>query len=622
MVGGYWGRILEIDLTSGAIQQTGLPPQDILRRYIGGYGLGLWMLYQRCGPGVSALHPDNPMIFLCGPLVGTRAPAPNNLTLTFKNASTGFTAGRSHTHGFFGPNLRWAGYDGIIVTGRSDRPVYLWVTEDTAELRDASRLWGKDTHDTEDLIKEETGQPRASVAAIGPAGENLCAGALIGNDKNHSFSHGGTGTVMGSKRLKAIAVYGRPKPIPVANKKLAETIGKKWRSSVDYGPASPAAIMKNGGVPRANYVGIKSRYGLCAKNMLTTVLDGFGDGMSDQTIRPRPCYGCSIACSYDVEIGYGPHKGYVATLSGGGEGIEGSAAMVGVSDAGWAFYLTDLYDRLGLESSMVGCAISMAFEAFEKGLLTTKDTDGLELRWGDVDVVEKLIRKYAARDGFGDVLAHGPKKAAEIIGGDASHFAVHVKGSGMNLHDWRRGWGVLLGQIVGTGSGWPAPGADITRPDPDAGYADRQPPQDPTVKPEEVRRTGIVKFAHDCTGVCWLNTWGHQEGTRFTAEMLSAVTGWDLDREELLVLGERIVSLERAFNVRHGLTPEHDYDVPERLTEGQRDGPLAGNPLKPYLNGMISEYYRLMGWDEGTGRPWPTTLSRLGLDFAVKDLWG
>ena len=621
MKGGYVGKILEVDLSNGKIVVNELASESILRKYLGGFGLGIWLLYQRCPPGVAALDAESPMIFLNGPLVGTHAPAPNNLTLTFKNVSTGFTVGRSHTHGFFGPNLRWAGYDGLIVTGRAEKPVYLWINEGKTEIRDAAKIWGRDTHETEDVVKEEIRQWQASVAAIGPAGENMCAGALIENDKNHSMAHGGTGTLMGSKRLKAIAVYGRRKSMPIANEELEEEVGKRWRSSVDFGPTSCAAIMKNGGVARGNYVGIKSRYGICAKNMLTTTLDGFGDGMSDQKITPRPCYGCSIACSYDVEIIDGPHKGYVASLSGGGEGMEGSASMVGISDTGWTFYLTDLYDRLGLESSEVGCTISMAFEAYQRGLITKEDTDGLELKWGNTEAVEKLVRKYAAREGFGDILARGPKAAAETIGGDAPDFAVHIKGSGMNLHDWRRGWGVLLGQIVGGGAGWPAPGADVTRPDPDSGYPERQSPLNPSIKPEEVRRTGITKYAHDSTGVCWLNTWGHPEGTKLAAEMISAVTDWDFTREELLDCGERVLNLERAFNLRHGLTPQDDYNVSRRIVEGQSDGPFAGIPIEPHLIGMINEYYRLMGWDEKTGKPWRSTLRRLDLDEVAKDLW-
>ena len=230
---GYMGKILEVDLSTGKITESELPPEDILRKYLGGFGLGLWMLYQKCPPGVAALDAENPMILLNGPLVNTHAPAPNNLTMTFKNPSTGFTAGRSHTHGFFGPNLRWAGYDGLIITGKSEKPVYLWINEGKTEIRDAAKIWGKDTHETEDLVKEEIGQPRASVATIGPAGENLCAGALIENDKNHSMAHGSTGTLMGSKKLKAIAVYGKRKPIPIADKAKEEEIGKPLRSTLN-----------------------------------------------------------------------------------------------------------------------------------------------------------------------------------------------------------------------------------------------------------------------------------------------------------------------------------------------------------------------------------------------------
>ena len=192
----------------------------------------------------------------------------------------------------------------------------------------------------------------------------------------------------------------------------------------------------------------------------------------------------------------------------------------------------------------------------------------------------------------------------------------------MNLHDWRRGFGVLLGQIVGPGSGWPAPGADLTRPDPDSGYPERTPAGSPGGKPLEVRRTGITKYALASTGVCWFSTWGNPHGVELSAEMISAVTGWDFTRDELVQFGERMLNFERAFNVRHGLTPEDDYNVSPRLTEGQKDGPFAGHPLKPYLRGMINEYYRLMEWDEKTGKPWKNTLKRVGLDELTKDLWG
>jgi len=621
MLGGYMGKILEVDLSTGRISENGLPSEETLRKYLGCFGLGLHWLYDRCPPGTSALDPENPLIFLTGPLTATDAPAATNLTLVTKNPDTEFTAGRSHTHGFFGTNLRFAGYDGLIVTGKSEKPVFLWIHDGKAEIRDAEKFWGRDTHETEDLIKSELGEPKASVAAIGPAGENLCAGALIENDYNHSMAHGGLGVVMGSKKLKAIAVHGNKK-VPVANKDLAREVAKRWRESLDYGPESPWSRLGRGGVPRGDYKGIKSIYGLCVRNLQTTILEGYGDGWSKQKITPKPCYRCPIGCSYDLEILEGPRKGYVASLCGGGENVEGASSILGISDLGDVFYLTDLYDRLGIESSTVGCTLSMAFEAYQRGLITTEDTDGLELKWGDAEVVEKMVRKYVARDGFGDILARGPKAAAEIIGGDAPSFAVHIKGSGMNLHDWRRGWGALLGQVVGYGSGWPAPGADLTRPDPDSGYPERTPGLEPRGKPLEVRKTGITKFANDSIGTCWFSTWGHPQGLELATTMLSAVTGWDFTREEILEFGERMLNYERVFAVRHGLTPEDDYSVSKRLIEGQQDGPFAGRPIAPYLRGMVNEYYRLMGWDEKTGKPWKSTLKRVNLEEIIQDIWG
>ncbi|MFC1873554.1 aldehyde ferredoxin oxidoreductase family protein [Chloroflexota bacterium] len=621
MVSGYMGKLLRVDLSSGKISEEQLPDESVLRKYIGCYGLGLKLLYDLLLPGTSAHDAENPMIFLTGPLTGTRAPGATNLTLITKNGDTDFTASRSHTHGLFGPNLKFAGYDGIIITGKSAEPVYLWISDERVELRDATHLWGKDTHETEDLVKDDLNEPKASVAAIGPAGENLCAGALIENDYNHSMAHGGTGSVMGSKKLKAIAVYGHM-DVPVFDNELAKAIAREWRGTLNYGPDSPMARLGRGGVPRGDYKGIKSIYGLCVKNLQTTELEGFGDGWSQQKITPRPCWGCPIACPYDLEILEGPRKGYIASLCGGGEGMEGSSSIFGISNLGDVFYLIDLYDRLGIEGSTAGCTIAMAFEAYEKGLITKEDTDGLELKWGDVAVVEKMIRKYVTRDGFGDVLARGPKAAAEFIGGDAPNFAVHIKGAGMNLHDWRRGWGVLLGQIVGAGSGWPAPGADLTRPDPDSGYPERTAPFNAGEKPLEVRRTGITKYAVDSTGVCWFNTWGNLQGTELSAKMIAAVTGWDFTRDELLEFGERMLNFERVFNIRHGLTVEDDYKVSERLIEGQKDGPFTGHPVKPYLKGMINEYYRLMGWDGKTGKPWRNTLKRVDLGELVSDVWG
>lgn len=619
MVTGYMGKILRVDLSSGRTTVGDLPSDEVLRKYIGSYGLGLRLLYDALPPGFAASDPENPLIFLTGPLTGLRLPGATNITLTTKNFDTGFI-GRSHTHGVFGIQLKAAGYDGIIITGRAEKPVYLWIREGKADIRDAGKIWGKDTHETEDLVKSEVGEPRASVAAIGPAGENLCAGALIENDKNHSMSHSGVGSAMGAKKLKAIAVFGAKK-IPVVNGKRIDELSKEWLERM----SRPGQWMSIMGRQRSKKTEQRSQLqlrGFVGKNFRINQLVEYGLGMSKQKYTARPCPRCPIACPYDVEITTGPHRGYVASLSTGGEAPEGAGSVLAITEPGTIFYLADLYDRLGVEGSMAGCTMAMAIEAYEKGLITVKDTDGLELRWGDGEVAERLFRKYVSRDGFGDILARGVKQAAEIIGGEAPSFAVHIKGSGMNLHDWRALWGYLFGQIVGSGAGWPAPGADGLVPEPDMGYREFTGRFDHKSKPLEARRTGIIKFMNDCTGLCWFIPWGLPDVLRLTAESISAATGWDYSPEELLEVGERVMQLERAFNVRHGLTPADDYEVSLRLLEPPDGGPGKGKTIAPYLQGMINEYYRLMGWDEKTGKPWRTTLERLGLDDVARDLWG
>lgn len=369
--GGYQGKILRVDLTKGSITTEKLPDESIVRKYIGGFGLGLWYLMEELPTGTAPLEPENPLIFMTGPFTGMRVPAPTNCTLVTLNADTGFTAGRAHGHGWFGPYIKMAGYDGIIITGASDKWVYLWIDDDKVELRDASKFLGKDTHETEDLIKQDLGFPTEvgkgiSVNAIGPAGENLCAGAIIEHDKNHSFSHSGSGTVMGSKRLKAIAVRGTGE-VPIANEEKLKAASGEWSKLAGKLGVSP--IVGKAGVPKDEYVGVKGLVGLSSKNWTVNDIPGFGDRMGKQNITPKPCYRCPVACAYDVEVIEGPYKGYVASLSGGGENMEGAASIVGAGgkEPGEVFFLTDLNDRLGFETSTVGCAMAVAFEAYEKG---------------------------------------------------------------------------------------------------------------------------------------------------------------------------------------------------------------------------------------------------------------
>ncbi len=623
MLGGYMGKLLKVDLSREKVVEESLFdifPPTVLRRYVGCFGLGLRLLYDELPLGVCPTDPENPLIIMTGPLTGIpEVPSSNNATITTLNADTGFTAGRSHSHGFWGPNLKFAGYDGVVIEGASERPVYLWIHDGRAEIRDAERFWGKDTHETEDLIKGDVGEPRASVAAIGPAGENLCAGALIENDKHHSFSHSGVGTVMGSKRLKAIAVYGTGK-VPIVDEAKLKEATEKWRGNLFK--SDVAKGLAKGGIPRDEYNYAKGMSITSAKNFLEVSPPDWGVGMSKHRITPKACYACSIACSYEVEVTSGPYKGYVATPAGGGENLEGAASISGVYESGAVFYLIDLCDRLGFESSTIGCTIALAIECYEKGLLTKEDTEGIELRWGDDKLVEKMLRMAAKKEGkLGKLLALGPKRAAELIGGDAPKFAIHIKGTGMNLHDWRATMGIMLGQFVGGGSGWPAPAADAWATEPDVGFPEYQDPINPWIKPEAVARTWPKKYWDDCNGTCWFATWGVPGVLTYSTEAVSAVTGWDFTPQEALTVGERVVNLERAFNIRRGLTPADDYEVSPRMVEDPPSGKAKGKPMAPYVKGMVMEVYRLMGWDEKTGKPWRSTLERLGLEEVIKDIW-
>ncbi|MBI5967055.1 MAG: hypothetical protein HY882_04250, partial [Deltaproteobacteria bacterium] len=373
MKGGYMGKILRVNLSTAKIGEEDLPGDDILRRYIGCWGLGLRFLYDLLPPGYAATDPENPLIFFTGPLTGLNLPGATNITLATKNFDTGFTVGRSHTHGTFGMLTKAAGYDGVIITGKSDKAVYLWIHNGKAELRDAAHLWGKkDTHETEDAIKGELGNSKISVAAIGPCGENLVAGGAIMNDKNHGFCHSGVGSVMGSKKMKAIAVFGE-KPIPVADPEKLAWMRKEWIEGMQHPGHLGWTWVRDQRLRKNEYRGRLREAGFCGKNFRINQLVEFGLGWAQQKYTARPCPGCPIACPYDVEITTGPHKGYVATVSAGGEALEGAGSILEITEPGTIYYLTDVYDHLGIEGSMAGCTIAMALEAYEKGLITTRD---------------------------------------------------------------------------------------------------------------------------------------------------------------------------------------------------------------------------------------------------------
>ena len=638
MIGGYAGKILRVDLTKGSIAEENLP-QGELRKYLGGLGLGLRILAAEQPLHVKPLDPESRLIFMTGPLTGTPVPAGNNTTIVCLNAETGNTVGTSHSHGYLGPYLKFAGYDALIIQGASKTPVYLSIAAGKAELHDASRFWGKDTHDSEDMIREEIGdRGDVAVATIGPAGENMIAGSAIANERYHLFSKAGVGSIMGSKKLKAITVSAAGgKGIAIAGGAEMLSVAAEWRKTA-FSPAvwcslGPKGIdmahwrYTEGEMPKPGFVR-HSTHTVAVKNLSDPAWMGefrkkLRTGALKYKITPVACYSCNRCCVYAAEITEGPYKGYVATQNGGGENFEASGGMVGIEDPGACFFLCDLYDRLGMDSSTPGSAISLAFECYEKGLLTKKDTDGLELKWGNTDAVITLLNKMMKREGFGALLAEGPKKAAERIGGDALKYVAHVKGAGMNMHDWRGAWSTLLGQIIsGAGPCWQAPGVDAFSPEPDVGYPGlSKDPVSPEGKAEAVWKTQYKKLLEDSLGICWFSAWGVPGVISLESRAIAAATGWkNFTTDEALTVGKRVITLQRIFNMKHGMTVKDDLDVGQRLLDPPVDGPAKGKAFGDHLPNLIKEYYSLAGWDPETGKPLPKTIQDLGLEKEAEGL--
>jgi aldehyde:ferredoxin oxidoreductase len=614
---GYVGRLLRVDLTQERIAEEPLPPNEVLRAYIGGTGLGVWLLMRELPEGVKkATDPANPLIFITGPLTGTIIPTAADLTIVTLNFDVGYAVATSHTHGFVGALLKRAGYDGLIVSGAATRPTWLWIDDGRVELRDAADLWGKDTHETEDAVRAAIGNAHIGVAAIGPAGENLVHGAGIENDYHHMAASGGVGAIMGSKRLKAIAVRGtgavRAADARELGRLALQWTSTLWRTKVTVLPRRYVAFGVEG-----SRIAAKNLDGAAVGAQFAESVE---KGMWRFKIQRTACFSCPIACTYRATVTDGPYKGYTATLAGGGENMEGSAGMVGVMDPGTVMYMTDLCDRFGFNSSDVGITMGMAFECYEKGLLTKERTGGLELTWGNADAAITLIHQMARRQGFGAVLADGAREAAHRIHPEAEKYLVHVKGTGFNLHDWRIHWAVLLGQCVSQAGGcWQGGGMVDFYGDPDLGYEGPRPIAARDGTPEATRKSQMRRLWEDSIGVCLFSVVPAAPGTlALTAKSVAAATGWsDLTAEEALLIGERIINLERIFSNRRGRTLLHDLDVGQKLLQAPKDGKAKGIALGPHLKAMVQEYYGLMGWDTMTGAVLPATLARLGLqEFA------
>lgn len=604
---GYMGKFLRVDLTRGVVTIDDMPDESVLRRYIGGEALSAWFVMREMAPTVKALDPEAMVAMFTGPLTGTGlTPGGAKICAAFLTPMTGKTLGYSNAAGYWGVELKQAGYDGMIITGAAPRPVYLFITEDEITLRDAAPFWGMGTRQAEPALREAVGLRDARVAVIGPAGENRVKAGMVINDFGHSLAHG-VGAVFGSKNLKAIVIRGSKRP-PVHDRDALVAAGDRWRSCV---------LKRTHAIKRGAGYGLN--WGALNKKnwQSSTVEPEDTAGFDANRIMLRPCFQCNVLAPWTVEIGEGPYKGELLQFNAGTEvldaffnlGIKGNAVL----------HFWGRINDLGIECAHFSCAAGVAFEAYEKGLLTREQTGGLELIWGNVVAVERLLEMTAHREGWlGEMMARGAQDLAAAIGGDAPNWAVHIKGGVPAMHDWRPLIAPMLRELTGSGSQKPG-GGGLPKPPPDLAYRETWGPLDPR-KPDGWAHSHIVteQYRHfmGLSGCCWHSQNPEKpDGLKSIVDSLAATTGWDFTLDDSLQAGHRAMLMRSMFDAAHGWRVERDWtDVGPRFLEPVPDGPHQGFNVKQFLPGLVQEYYRLSGRDDVSGRPLLATLKTLGME--------
>lgn len=620
---GYAGRILRIDLTRERTKVQELEG-DLARGFLGGRGLNSKRLYEEVSRHVDPLSPENKLMFSTGPLVGTMFPTASRFNVSAKSPLTGIL-GDSNAGGHFAAELKFAGYDQVIIEGRSRRPVYIFIDDDEVELRDGSYLSGKDVYEADEAIRREIGDRRIQIAVVGPAAENGVRYAGIYANLMRPAARTGMGTVMASKGVKALAVRGTGS-VEVADpgrfEKLVEEVEDEIYSHEQYWPrrrmgTTRILMMANamGFLPTRHY----------RSGVFEHAWEVSGERLADEyNVKTRGCFACTIPCSRFYVVRGGRFSGLY------GEGPEYEAqgaftARVGNGDLDLALKAVDMCNRLGLDALTTSECISWAMELYERGFLTREEADGLDLSWGNGEAILTLIQKISRREGFGDVLADGSRAAAERLG-RGMELTMQVKGLDLIMADPRGLKGFGLGFAVASRGG------DHLRSEPFIELSD-----DPRRGeemfgiPEATMRLAyrgkgrLVSYFEDwCAVIDSLevckNIMENMEILPFerAAEVIEAATGMRMSPEEVRRCGERIVNLERAFNVREGITRRDDC-LPRRF----REEPLTGGASKGSIfeqEPMLEEYYRERGWNSETGIPERGTLERLGLKHVADEL--
>jgi aldehyde:ferredoxin oxidoreductase len=612
MPNGHWGRLLRVDLTTRQVTRQFLAPAT-LRKYLGGVGLAARLLYDETDAATGPLSPSNPLVFAVGPLTGTRIPMTGRHAVAARSPLTGLW-GESDCGGAWGWELKAAGYDGLVITGQSSAPVYLWIDGESVEIRDATHLWGLDCYEIEGRVRTET-SPRAQVSAIGPAGEKLVLLAAIMHDGSHGRAAGrcGLGAVMGSKRLKAIAVRGDLR-VPVADdvrlkatlRDIVPMIQKGTMRMHNYGTIGGLeTIHALGDLPIKNWILGEWEAGALATS---------GPRLAETIYTGRyACRGCMVACGREVRIADGPHAG----VEGAGPEYETAAAFGSLclnDDLNAIAAANELCNRLGVDTISTGAAIAFAMECHELGFLG--DAEGLDLSWGRVDTILELVGRIGRRQGrLGTLLGRGVRQAAAELGGMAEECAIHVKGLELPMHDPRAYFGMAASYATSARgachlAGFTHPYERVSIIS-EAGFPQATDRFAWERKGELSAVTQDLMCLFDSLKLCKFAVFGGLTPTHMLT-LLNAVTGWDTEMEmaEFLRTGERIANLKRLFNVRLGASRKDDT-LPARILSHKRGGVGAPDALPP-LGAMLSDFYTRRGWDE-FGIPRPDKLAELGL---------
>jgi len=613
---GYMGKIIRVNLTSGAVTTEEVNPL-VAQFYIGGAGFATKMLYDEVPAGVDPLGADNRLIFMTGPVTGTRFPTSGRFAVGTKSPQTGMMT-TATSSGFWGVELKKTGHDGIVFEGKSEKPVYMEILDDQITLKDATDLWGKDTYETQTILKERIGKKRARVACIGQAGEKQALIACIMNDEGRAAGRGGVGAVMGSKNLKAIAVLGKNK-IEVAADDFLKEMTKQIVKAVAEDPF--AGFFTKWGTAFSMDMGWAAG-DVPAKNWQMGLWEGGytkigGARMADTILKPHAgaCYNCPIRCARWVEIPEGRFK-----YEGPGpeyETLGAFGSMLLIDNLEAISWIGEMCNKYGMDTISAGCTVAWAMEAYEKGVLTKEDTQGIELEWGNVDAVLEVVDQMGQVSGFGALLAQGARKASEKVGQGSEEYAIHVKGMEVPMHDPRCYFSLAVNYATGMRGACHVQGGsymvEMAVISPEAGLNYKQGRHDKKNKGLAAKVAQDMSAVHNSTAVCMFAGMALQPS--HIGMLLGLVSGNPHSRDTILQVGERILNLQRAFACREGFSRKEDT-LPKRLLTPLPDGGAAGKAAD--LNFQLDEYYQLRGWSD-RGIPSEETLQALGLGDIAGD---